>query len=323
MADERKKRDGTLTVILPACNEADNILPAAEAVKTVLTQAGIPCRIFFIDDGSTDGTWEQIERASEEDRRVAGLHFSKNFGKESAVFAGLANAATECCAVMDADLQHPPETLVEMYRLWQNGADVVEGLKAARGRESAAHGGAARLFYALIGRLSGMKLDRTSDFKLLDREVVTVIRHLPERNTFFRAMSFWVGFETASVEYEVRERTFGESKWNAVRLFRYAAGNIASFSTAPMRLIAWLGGLMMAVGLVFGVIALAQKIRGTAVTGFTTVILLMIFFSAMIMLSLGIIGFYIARIYREVQHRPRFIISKTCGVDEGDVRRAG
>ncbi len=316
-------RDGTLTVVVPAFNEENNIAYAAERIGRSLTDAGIRHEIVFVDDGSSDGTWERIQACSAKYPAVRGLHFSRNFGKEGAVFAGLMNCGTECLAVIDCDMQQPPEKLPEMFTLWRQGVDVVEGVKYSRGSESGAHRGAASLFYRLVSRASGYALENTSDYKLLDREVVTVLKHLPERNTFFRAMSFWVGFRSAEVGYEVEERKAGRTKWTPGKLGRYALDSISSFTTAPMQIVTYLGFLMLAVAVIFGVTALVQKIQGVALGGFTTVILLQLFIGAIIMISLGIIGFYIARIYTEAQHRPRFIISEACGFGDERVARTG
>lgn len=302
-----------LSVILPAYNEEKMIPAAAEVIARIMDEAGINFELLFVDDGSRDETWARICLASQKDRRIRGIHFSRNFGKESAMFAGLEQAAGDCCAVLDCDLQHPPEKLVEMYRLWEQGYEVVEGIKEDRGDESSLHRFAANSFYGLISRATGMDMSSSSDFKLLDRKVVDTLNRMPERNVFFRALSFWVGFKKASVSYRVRERVAGESKWSTCSLIKYALTNISSFSSAPLHIITLLGFLMLAVSLVMGVIALVQKITGQALGGFTTVILLLLFSSSVIMISLGIIGYYIARMYDELKGRPRFIISETCG----------
>ncbi len=229
------------------------------------------------------------------------------------MFAGLEQARGSCCVVIDCDLQHPPEKIVEMYRLWEQGYEVVEGIKEDRGEETGMHKFAANSFYAIISRATGLDMASSSDFKLLDRKVVDTLNRMPERNVFFRALSFWVGFRKAEVLYKVRERTAGESKWNTRSLVRYAINNIGSFSTAPLHLVTVLGVVMLLTALVFGVVALVQKILGIALGGFTTVILLLLFSSSIIMISLGIIGYYIARIYEEIKGRPRYIISETCG----------
>ena len=307
-----------LSVIVPAYNEEQMIAAAAGTLSGVLDEAGIAHELLFVDDGSRDGTWAEIERASERDRRVVGVHFSRNFGKEAAMFAGLEQARGDCCVVIDCDLQHPPEKIVEMYRLWEQGYEVVEGIKEDRGAETGFHRFAANSFYALISRAAGLDMASSSDFKLLDRKVVDTLNQMPERNVFFRALSFWVGFKKAEVRYKVRERTAGESKWSTRSLFRYAINNIGSFSSAPLHIVTVLGVVMLIVALVFGVVALVQKLAGVALGGFTTVILLLLLSSSLIMISLGVIGFYIARIYEETKGRPRFIISDICGREDAE-----
>lgn len=302
-----------LSVILPSYNEEQMIPVASETVSRILDEAGIEHELLFVDDGSRDKTWEEIEKAAAENPRVVGLHFSRNFGKEAAMFAGLAQAGGDCCVVMDCDLQHPPEKIVEMYRLWQEGYEVVEGVKVDRGAESGMHRFAAKSFYKLISRAAGLDMADASDFKLLDRKVVDALNRMPERNVFFRALSYWVGFKRTTVRYRVRERTAGESKWSVRSLVRYAVSNIGSFTSAPLQIITGMGVLMLLVALVFGAVALVQKILGVAIGGFTTVILLLLFTGSLIMISLGIIGFYIARIYEELKGRPRYIISRVCG----------
>ena len=302
-----------LSVIIPSYNEEQMIAEAARTVTGILDEAGIEHELLFVDDGSRDGTWAEIRKAAQGNPHVVGLHFSRNFGKESAMFAGLEQARGDCCVVIDCDLQHPPEKIVEMYRLWEEGFEVVEGIKEDRGEESGLHRFAANSFYSLISRATGMDMSSSSDFKLLDRKVVDTFNRMPERNVFFRALSFWVGFRRAEVSYRVRERTAGESKWSTRSLIKYAINNIGSFSSAPLHLITVLGVVMLVTAVVFGVVALVQKIMGTALGGFTTVILLLLFASSLIMISLGIIGYYIARIYEELKGRPRYIISEICG----------
>lgn len=302
-----------LSVILPSYNEEKMIATAAGTVTRILDEAGIAHELLFIDDGSRDKTWEEILRAAESNPHVVGVHFSRNFGKEAAMFAGLEQAKGDCCVVIDCDLQHPPEKIVEMYRLWEQGYEVVEGIKEDRGEETGMHKLAANSFYAIISRLTGLDMASSSDFKLLDRKVVDTLNQMPERNVFFRALSFWVGFRKAEVRYRVRERTAGESKWSTRSLIRYAINNIGSFSSAPLHIVTVLGFVMLVIAVVFGVVALVQKVSGAALGGFTTVILLLLFSSSIIMISLGIIGYYIARIYEELKGRPRYIISQICG----------
>ena len=302
-----------LSIIIPSYNEEKMIQRAADTINTYMSGAGIDCDIFFVDDGSRDATWQRIEEVCGKYGNVTGLHFSRNFGKEAAMFAGLEAADGECVAVLDCDLQHPPEKLIEMYRLWEQGAEVVEGVKEDRGDESAAHRFAANTFYRLISGATGMDMANASDFKLLDRKVVDTLNALPERKVFFRALSYWVGYRKEEVTYRVAERTEGESKWSTGALIRYAVTNKTSFSSMPLHIITGLGAVMLLISLVLGITALVQKICGTALGGFTTVILISLFSGSVIMISLGILGFYIERIYEEIKGRPRYIISGTCG----------
>ena len=305
-----------LSVILPSYNEEKMIAKATARMAEILQPEKIDYELLFIDDGSRDGTWAQINEAAEKDSHVVGVHFSRNFGKEAAMFAGLEQAKGDCCVVIDCDLQHPPEKIVEMYRLWEQGYEVVEGIKEDRGEESGLHKFAANSFYGLISKATGMDMSSSSDFKLLDRKVVDTLNSLPERNVFFRALSFWVGYKKTSVSYCVQERTEGVSKWSTKSLIKYALTNISSFSSAPLHIVPVLGFIMLAVAFVLGIIALVQKISGVALGGFTTVILLLLFSASVIMISLGIIGYYIARIYDEIKGRPRYIISRICGRED-------
>lgn len=302
-----------LSVVLPAYNEEKMISQAAFRIGAILKAEGISYEIIFVNDGSRDHTWEEIEKTAGEDAHVSGIQFSRNFGKEAAMLAGLAAAKGECCAVIDCDLQHPPETLVEMYRLWQQGYEVIEGVKRSRGEESRLHRASAGMFYRMISRALKIDMSRASDFKLLDRKAVDAILSLPERNTFFRALSSWVGYRTTSVEFDVQERTEGESKWSTWSLAQYAVKNIVAFSTVPMQLVTIAGVFVFLFGVILGIQSLIRYFTGHAVEGFTTVILLILIIGSIIMISLGIIGYYIAKIYEEVKGRPRYLIAKQVG----------
>lgn len=299
-----------LSVIIPAYNEEKMIQKTADTVDGILGKEAIPYEIVFINDGSRDGTWEQIEAAAERNPRVKGIHFSRNFGKESAIFAGLANASGDCCAVMDCDLQHPPEVLVSMYRLWEQGYEVVEGVKRSRGKESRLHKACAGLFYRMMSKAVQIDMSRASDFKLLDRKAVDALLAMPEKNAFFRALSSWIGYRSTSVAFDVQERTEGESKWSAWSLVKYAVTNVVAFSAVPMQFVTVAGIFMFVFAIILGIQSLVHYFTGHAVEGFTTVILLILIVGSLIMMSLGIIGYYISKIYEEVKGRPKYLISK-------------
>ena len=306
-----------ISVILPAYNEEAMIEMTGNVISGILERENILYEILFVDDGSTDGTWAGIMNLSEEKEEVRGISFSRNFGKEAAMVAGLAEAHGDCAVILDCDLQHPPEKIVEMYRLWEQGYEVIEGVKNSRGRESWVHKLAAKTFYSLISTASGFHMENASDFKLLDRKAVDAIVGMKEKYTFFRALSTWVGFRTTSVTYNVQERAAGESKWSTSGLVRYAVNNITSFSTAPMQFVTVCGVLVFIVSFISEIIALTQKLNGQALGGFTTVILLQGFIGSIIMISLGLIGFYIARIYEELRERPKYIISRRTNQNTG------
>ncbi len=299
-----------LSVVIPAYNEENNIENTATYISSLLQEENIDHELLFIDDGSKDGTWEKILKQHDLNEKVKGISFSKNFGKESAIFAGLTESSGDCVAVIDCDLQHPPEKLIEMYRLWEEGYEIVEGIKRNRGNESRRHSLAAKAFYSLLNSATGMDMSNASDYKLLDRKAVNVLINMPERNSFFRALSLWIGFNSIQIEYDVRERASGESKWSTSSLVQYAIDNISSFTSVPMYIVSVLGGILLTVGIVLSIITLYQKWNGSSLEGFTTVIILQCFTSSIIMISLGIIGFYIAKIYHEIKGRPRYIISK-------------
>ena len=303
-----------LSVVIPAFNEQEMVPAAAGQIDGILSRAGIPHELIFIDDGSRDATWAEIRAESEHRDTVRGVHFSRNFRKEAAIFAGLQAADGDCVAVIDCDLQHPPEKLVEMYRLWEQGVEVVEGVKTDRGEESLAHRVAAKTFYRLISEATHIDMTRASDVELLDRKAVNVLLSMREKRAFFRALSSWIGFRTAEVPYEVRERAAGESKWSTWLLIKYALSNITAFTSLPLHLITGCGAASFLAALIVGIVSIVRLAMGRVVTGLTGAVILLLFLSGLIMVGLGIIGYYLGNIYMEIQDRPRFIVSETCGV---------
>ena len=275
-----------LSVVIPAFNEQEMVPAAAGQIDGILSRAGIPHELIFIDDGSRDATWAEIRAESEHRDTVRGVHFSRNFRKEAAIFAGLQAADGDCVAVIDCDLQHPPEKLVEMYRLWEQGVEVVEGVKTDRGEESLAHRVAAKTFYRLISEATHIDMTRASDFKLLDRKAVNVLLSMREKRAFFRALSSWIGFRTAEVPYEVRERAAGESKWSTWLLIKYALSNITAFTALPLHLITGCGAASFLAALIVGIVSIVRLAMGRVVTGLTGAVILLLFLSGLIMVGL-------------------------------------
>ncbi len=303
-----------LSVIIPAYNEAQMIPITVKTIKGILDENCIDNELIFVDDGSKDDTWRHIEYAASSYAKVRGIRFSRNFGKEAAMMAGLSAAGGGANVLIDCDLQHPPTKIVDMYRLWEQGYEIIEGRKKSRGNESRLHKWAANSFYAICSKAVGIDMANASDFKMLDRKAVNALLNIREKNVFFRALSSWIGFKTTFIEFDVLEREAGESKWSTKSLFKYAISNITSFSTLPMQLVTVCGLIIFCISVVLGGVAIVQKISGVSADGFTTVILLLMIFSSLIMFSLGIIGYYVAKIYEEVKGRPRYLIQATCGM---------
>lgn len=297
-----------LSLVIPSYNEEENIQNTVNTLTEILSGIDMEYELVFVNDGSKDDTFQKIIESSKKDNRVKGISFSRNFGKEAAIFAGLEVAAGDAIVVLDCDLQHPPTLIEDMVRLWKEGYEVVEGVKSSRGKESLFHKACAGMFYSVMSKLIKIDMKSTSDYKLLDRKVVEELLKLKEHNTFFRALSFWVGFKSTKIEYDVADRQFGTTKWSFGSLIRYAINNATSFSTMPLQVVSILGAFSVVLSVVLGIQTLIKFFMGTAAEGFPTVILLELLIGGFIMQSLGIIGHYIARIYEEVKGRPRYII---------------
>ena len=300
-----------LSVIIPSYNEEQMISMTAKTISDVLVSENIDHEILFVNDGSSDKTWDIICEEAKKDPHVRGVSFSRNFGKEAAVFAGLSEAAGDACVVIDCDLQHPPEKIPEMYRLWEQGYEVVEGVKNSRGQESGVHKKAAETFYKLISRATKIDMSRASDFKLMDRRVVDTIISMPEKKAFFRAVSSWVGYKKTRVEFDVAERVAGESKWSRGALIMYAISNITACSSFPVRFASYVGIAMIAAFIVIGIFAICIGAGGNPTGGmFLGLLAFMFLIGGIVLLAIGIVGYYVARTYEETKGRPRYIISK-------------
>lgn len=298
-----------LSIIIPAYNEQENIENTAGVIGGIMAENGIDAEIIFVDDGSKDNTWSIIEELSRKNDSVRGLKFSRNFGKEGAIFAGLRACDGDCAVVIDCDLQHPPAIIPEMYSLWQQGYEVVEAVKSSRGKESLIYKMFAKSFYRIMKNSSNVNLDRASDFKLMDRKVIDALNEMPERLTFFRALSSWVGFKTAQVEFEVAPRNAGTTKWSFRKLMKFALNNITSFTNFPMQIITALGVIFFIFAIVMGVQTLVRFFSSSSLEGFTTAYMLILLSASFIMIGLGIIGYYMSKIYEEIKFRPRYIVS--------------
>jgi glycosyltransferase involved in cell wall biosynthesis len=268
--------------------------------------------LIVIDDGSPDETWKIISEEAATFPRLHGLRLSRNFGKELALCAGLERARGDVVIVMDGDGQHPPGLLPDMVRLWQTtGADIVEAVKSKRGPESLTQRFGALLFYVVLSKLAGVNLKGTSDFKLMSRRALDAWLQMEERNVFFRGMTAWLGFTRVQIPFEVPVRAAGETGWSFPTRFKLALTGLSAFSWLPLQFVTLAGLLFFVFSVLFGIYTLALQLTGRSVSGFATVILLLLIIGSLLMLSLGIIGEYLARIYEEVKRRPRYVIASS------------
>lgn len=300
-----------VSVLIPVHNEGDQIAENLSLIQAQASKMGLPMELIAIDDGSTDNTWNVLESMVAQVPGLKVLRFSRNFGKEAAICAGLAYSSGEACIVIDSDLQHPPELIPEMVRLWRDEHwDIVEGIKKTRGTEPLLNRIGARFFYRTLSGLSGYNLHDSSDFKLLDRKVIDAWLDMRERNTFFRGMISWLGFRRKQITFSVARRRLTQSRWSFLGLFRLAIIAITAFSSLPLQAVTILGGLFLLCAILFSTYALVMYFAGLAFPGFTTVIILELLIGGVLMISLGIIGTYIAQIYQEVKYRPRYVVAE-------------
>lgn len=304
-------KDKTLALIIPVYNEENALLTHFEAIRRVLAEDGIPAHFLFVDDGSMDNTWGVIEALAAKDSCVKGIKFARNFGKEVALRAGIEAIEADLYLTMDSDLQHPPRYIKDMLLLMEKeGADIIDGVKSNRGQESLKYKVFAKGFYRTLKTITGLEMDNSSDFKLMNFHVIEQLRSFHERNLFFRGIVSWVGFKVVKMPFAVDERKTGTSHFSFGRLVFLALSAILSYTSKPLYLTIFSGFLFLIFALVVGVQTIYNFFFGHAISGFSTVILLILITGSMIMLSLGIIGVYISRIYEEIKRRPRYIIDK-------------
>lgn len=305
------------SVVVPAFNEADNLEPFLGRLIPVMEGLGRSFEIILIDDGSADATWAIWQAASQRDPRLRGYRFSRNFGKEIAIAAGLDHATGEATILIDADLQHPPETIIDFVREWENGFDVVYGKRQDRVTDSPLRKNLTHVFYKLFRTFGEIPLpEGAGDFRLMDQKVVAALRQLGERARFSKGLYAWVGFRSKAVPFMVAERAAGESKFSFRTLFRFAFDGITSFSTLPLQLWTHAGILISVPALATAIFFLVRTaLSGTDVPGYASLIVSVMFFSGVQLISLGVIGGYIGRIFAEVKRRPLYIIAEEAGPD--------
>ena len=306
--------DEFISVIMPVYREGSELRGLLAMVRDSLESIPVRYEIVLVDDGSPDNTWEVICDEAKHFPEIRGVSLARNFGKESALCAGLERALGHAVIVMDSDGQHPPALLPVMIRTWrESGVDIVEAMKVTRGKETIFDKLAAGLFYLIWNKLSGFELRGASDFKLLSRRVVNAWLQMEEREVFFRGMTAWLGFSRVQVPFEVARRNSGTSGWSFVRRLQLALTGISAFSSLPLQFVTFAGVLFLFFAIPFAAETMFMLLSGRALSGFTTVILLLLIIGSLLMISLGIIGEYLARIYEEVKRRPRYIVAQSFG----------
>jgi glycosyltransferase involved in cell wall biosynthesis len=309
--DNTQKDHVTLSLVIPVFREGRNVLVILEAVRASLAQCNLPYEVVLVDDGSKDDSWGVITDATKTFPSIRAFRLSRNFGKEAAICAGLERARGDAVILMDADGQHPPSLLPNMVEMWRSsGADIVEAVKRKRGNESLSGKLSAMLFYIILNKFSGFDLKGASDFKLMNRKVINAWLKMVERNVFFRGMTAWMGFTTVQIPFEVVPRSGGQSTWSYLKRLKLALIGITAFSSFPLQLVTFAGLLFFVFSILLGAETLYLQLAGRAVSGFATVILLQLITGSFLMISLGIIGEYLARIYEEVKGRPRYIVKE-------------
>ncbi len=301
-----------LSVIAPMYNEQANVAPFLDAVQSAM--GDLDCEIILVDDGSTDATWREIAAGAERDKRVRGLSLSRNFGHQSAIFAGMHAATGRAVVTMDGDLQHPPQLIPQMVEAWKSGAKVVNTHRIDSKDTGVFKRLTSRWFYALFSRLSGVRMaPGSSDFRLLDEQALESLREMSDSDLFIRGMVTWMGYPTVTLPYQVGQRHSGTSKFSLGRMLRFSLAAIFSFSVLPLRLGIWIGFLTSGLTFVEIVYILVQTARGVTIPGWASVMTLLSFMFGVLFLLLGIIGTYLGKIYEIVKRRPRFIVSARAG----------
>ena len=303
-----------VSCVVPAYNEHDNLGLLLPRLQAVLTQTGADWEVIVVDDGSRDAT-AVLMSAWTQNPGFRYVQLSRNFGKEPAITAGIEAAAGDAVLILDADLQHPPELLPKMLSRWQAGVDMVYAVRENRDDESIGKRLGTKIFYSLLKSSRGVKVPpHAGDFRLMDRSVVDALLRLPERNRFMKGLYAWVGFHTEAIQYVPDARLHGESRFNVLTLLRLALAGLMSFTTWPLRLVSLFGFLVSICSFAYGLfIVIEFLLYNNPVDGWPTIVTVLLFFSGINLMSLGIVGEYIAGIFDEVKGRPLYIVRQAVG----------
>jgi dolichol-phosphate mannosyltransferase len=306
-----------LSVVVPCFNEQDVIEPLHSRLLQVLGPEKIDFEIIFVNDGSKDRTADMLDAICRSDPRFKVMHFSRNFGHQAAVTAGLHEAKGNCAVVIDADLQDPPELILEMIKLWREGYQVVYAQKTEREGAGFLIGHAYRIFYRIVGRLSEVEIPvDTGDFSLMDRQVVDLLNAMPERNRYVRGLRAWLGFKQTAIKFERPARYAGETKYGFGKLVGLATDGLMSVSKAPLRLAMYMGFFASAGSFLLGIFFAIEQILGLSHTarGWASTIVVVLFLGGVQLICIGVIGEFIGRIYDEVKQRPLYVVARSTGL---------
>lgn len=317
----------TISIVVPVFNEEPVLPELYRRVRAVMDQTAVTWELLLVNDGSLDRSAEVIAELHAQDEKVRGISFSRNFGFQIAATAGLDHAQGEAIILSDADLQDPPEVFPEMIAKWREGFDVVYGVRKSREGETWFKLVTAKLFYRLIHRITNINIPLdTGDFRLMDRRVVEAIRHMPERNRFLRGLVPWVGFKQTGIAYERQARFAGESKYGSVKqMLPFALDAITSFSYIPLQLATYLGFTIAGISGLAILTVILVRLFGpeTPLLGQATTLVAVLFLGGVQLISLGIIGEYLGRIYDEVKGRPLYLVDQKWGIDAASRDRKG
>lgn len=312
-----------LSIVVPFYNEGPNVEALFAKLTPMLEGLGLAWEVVCVNDGSRDDTLNRLLAAHGRDERIKVVDLSRNFGKELALSCGLAHTQGDAVIPMDADLQHPPEAIQMMLEKWREGYDVVYAVRHARVGQSLASRLFAKAFYWVFENLAEVPLPREAgDFRLMDRKVVDVINRMPERSRFMKGIFAWVGFRQIGIPYQQGERQAGGTKWGFLKLLSFALDGLTSFSTFPLRVWSYIGGAIAVLAFFYIVIRLIRTLLyGVDIPGYESILIIMLFLGGMQLLTLGILGDYLGRVFNEVKGRPLYIVRSTHGFEDGDSSR--
>lgn len=304
-----------ISIVLPVFDEEENIAEVYEAVTRQLVSLAEPYEILFVDDGSRDGSLERIRELSARDPHVRGVSLSRNFGHQVAITAGLEHAAGDAVIVMDSDLQHPPDLIPQMVAKWGEGYDVVYTIREGRDHAGPLKRWSASVFYRLMNRMCDIEIPaNTPDFRLMDRRVVDALRQMPERTRFLRGLVSWVGFRQTAIRFVAAPRSHGQTKYPLARMLRFSLDGVTAFSTVPLRMASYIGLFAALSGIPYALWAIyARLFTDWAVHGWASVVVALLFLGGVQLLSIGIMGEYLGRVYEEAKGRPLYLTQELIG----------